>query len=137
MFALEVQVSKKTPPPFPYTSPKKIHIGRLTRTVNREHILKIFGTYCTIKHVECPKDHAHPNLGRLYCYVEYVTADEAENTMKHMDGGQIDGQKITAAPVLILPKPRPMPMRRSPPPPMRRPPMHRRIPFGEDLLSDL
>lgn len=35
--------------------------------------------------------------------------------------GQIDGQEITAAPVL-LPKPRPVPPRRSPPMPLRRPP---------------
>lgn len=67
--------------------------------------MEIFGIYGTIKNVEFPKDHVHPHLGRLYCYVEYMTADEAENAMKHMDGGQIDGQEITAAPVL-LPKPR-------------------------------
>ncbi|XP_043235144.1 RNA-binding protein with serine-rich domain 1-A-like [Amphibalanus amphitrite] len=36
---------------------------------------------------------------------------------ENMDGGQIDGQEVTCAPVL-LPRPRP---RRSPPPIMRRP----------------
>lgn len=107
--------------------------------------MEIFGTYGVIKNVEFPKDHIHHHLGRLYCYVEYATADEAENAMKHMDGGQIDGQEITAAPVLI-PKPRPLPPRRYKlytmytfiviksifylyrSPPMRRPPMHRRTP---------
>lgn len=37
--------------------------------------------------------------------MEYSNPDDAENAMKHMDGGQVDGQEITAAPVLI-PKPR-------------------------------
>jgi len=31
-------------------------------------------------------DRAH-NVGRGFAYVEYETADEAENAMKHMDGG--------------------------------------------------
>lgn len=90
--------------------------------------MEIFGTYGAIKHVEFPKDHVHPYLGRGYAYVEFSNADEAENAMKHMDGGQVDGQEITAAPVLI-PKPRPPPPRRSPPPMhMRRLPPHRRTP---------
>ena len=95
----------------------------------RDHILEIFGSYGAIKHVEFPKDHTHPHLTRGYAYVEFTNADEAENAMKHMDGGQIDGQEITAAPVLV-PKPRVPPLRRSPLPPMhmRRPPPHRRTP---------
>lgn len=64
--------------------------------------------------VDFAMDKLHPNQGRGFAYVEFETADEAENAMKHMDGGQIDGQEITAAPVL-LPKPRPMPMRRMSP----------------------
>lgn len=68
-------------------------------------------------------------MGRGFAYVEFTNPDEAENAMKHMDGGQIDGQEITAAPVLIQ-KQRPPMMRRSPIPlPMRRlPPPHRRSP---------
>jgi len=91
--------------------------------------------------VDFAMDKLHPNQGRGFAYVEFETADEAENAMKHMDGGkrrnsyrrhpaiylnvvinvhrsdstgQIDGQEITAAPVL-LPKPRPLPMRRMSP----------------------
>uniref|UniRef100_A0A182PB28 RRM domain-containing protein n=2 Tax=Cellia TaxID=44534 RepID=A0A182PB28_9DIPT len=52
-------------------------------------------------------------FGRGFCYVEYVDPDGAENAMKHMDGGQIDGQEITASPVLV-PKTRPPPRRPSP-----------------------
>lgn len=102
----------------------------MTRTVNKEHIYEIFSTYGTIKTVEFQYDRIHSHLGRGFAYVEFSTPDEAENAMKHMDGGQIDGQEITAAPVL-LPKPRPPPIRRSPlppPMPMRRLPMYRRTP---------
>lgn len=109
----------------PTPRPTKIHIGKLTRTVNKDHIVEIFGTYGVIKNVDFPKDHMHPHISRGYAYVEFSNADEAENAMKHMDGGQIDGQEITAAPVLI-PKPRPPPPRRSPP--VRRPPMRRTPP---------
>lgn len=42
---------KRSPTP----RPTKIHIGHLTRTVNREHIMEIFSVYGTIKHVEFPK----------------------------------------------------------------------------------
>jgi len=27
-----------------------------------------------------------------FAYIEYSTPEEAQNAMKHMDGGQIDGQ---------------------------------------------
>ena len=106
--------------------------------------MEIFSTYGQIKMVDFAMDKLHPNQGRGFAYVEFETADEAENAMKHMDGGefkcralssdlfgarpiasadrmlrrfcagQIDGQEITAAPVL-LPKPRPLPMRRMSP----------------------
>lgn len=60
----------------------------------------------------------HQKIGRGFAYVEYTNADDAENAMKHMDGGQIDGQEVTVAPIL-LPRPRP-PMRRGGMSPMRR-----------------
>lgn len=34
-------------------------------------------------------DRLHPHNGRGYAYVEFTNADEAENAMKHMDGGKI------------------------------------------------
>lgn len=94
--------------------PTRIHIGRLTRNVNKDHVIEIFSTYGEIKNVEFPIDRFHPPNGRGFAYVEFVNSEDAEAAMKHMDGGQIDGQEITAAPVL-LPKARPPMMRRSPP----------------------
>lgn len=72
-------------------------------------------------------------MSRGYGYIDFEKPEEAENAMKHMDGGQIDGQEITAAPVLIPRQPpmrrrSPMPMmqRRGPPPRWRSPPRMRR-----------
>lgn len=79
-------------------------------------MFEIFSTYGSIKTVEFQVDRNHPPAGRGFAYVEYVNADDAEQAMKHMDGGQIDGQEITAAPVLLQ---RQRPMMRRPSPPMR------------------
>lgn len=49
--------------------------------------MEIFSTYGTIKNVEFQYDRLHPHLGRGFAYVEFATPDEAENAMKHMDGG--------------------------------------------------
>ena len=37
-------------------------------------------------------DYNNPHLTNGFAYIEFTTPDEAENAMKHMDGGQIDGQ---------------------------------------------
>lgn len=99
----------------PTPRPVRIHIGRLTRNVTKEHVHEIFATYGTIKAVEFQLDRNHPPSGRGFAYVEYTNPDDAENAMKHMDGGQIDGQEITAAPILMQRQPRPMMMRRQSP----------------------
>lgn len=90
--------------------------------MTKEHVIEIFTCYGEIKTVEFPTDRFHPYNGRGFCYVEFNNPDEAENAMKHMDGGQIDGAEVTAAPVLHM-KPmggmRRSPMRNRGPPPMR------------------
>jgi len=83
----------------------------LTRNVTKEHLQEIFGAFGTIKvwlfftktpesflpnlncylqNVTNPHDQMHG--GSNLAYIEYSTPEEAENAMKHMDGGQIDGQ---------------------------------------------
>ncbi|XP_053382061.1 RNA-binding protein with serine-rich domain 1-B-like [Mercenaria mercenaria] len=62
-----------------------------------------------------PPDRAHPNFAKGFAYVDFATPEEAEKAVKHMDGGQIDGQEVTAQTVLP-PRPAPRPARRSPPP---------------------
>ena len=65
-----------------------------------------------------------------FAYIEYENPEDAKAALRHMDGGQIDGQEVTetstlqcanlspaqvtAAPVL-MPKFQPRPARRSPP----------------------
>nr|4A8X_A Chain A, RNA-BINDING PROTEIN WITH SERINE-RICH DOMAIN 1 [Homo sapiens] len=80
--------------------PTKVHIGRLTRNVTKDHIMEIFSTYGKIKMIDMPVERMHPHLSKGYAYVEFENPDEAEKALKHMDGGQIDGQEITATAVL-------------------------------------
>merc|ERR1719322_1759201 len=106
-----------TPPP------TKIHIGRLTRNVNRDHLQEIFSTFGKIKDIEFGSERMRPWLNKGFAYIEYETAEDAKNALRHMDGGQIDGQEVTAAPVLV---PRIQPRRRSPPRRRSRSPPRRR-----------
>lgn len=71
----------------PTPKPLRIHVGRLTRNVAKEHITEIFSSYGAVKFVEFPVDRLHPPSGRGYAYVEFESAEQAENAMKHMDGG--------------------------------------------------
>jgi RNA recognition motif. (a.k.a. RRM, RBD, or RNP domain) len=80
--------------------------------------MEIFTTFGTIKFCEFGTDRLNNNKG--YCFIEFNSSEDAENAMKNMDGGQIDGQEITCAPVLAAPRP----PRRIP----RRSPMMRRSP---------
>lgn len=68
----------------------------------------------TIKYIEFPLDRFHSKVGRGFAYVEYTNADDAENAMKHMDGGQVDGQEVTVSPIFVPRNVRP-PMRRNSP----------------------
>jgi len=42
--------------------------------------------------IDFSQDRIHPHLSRGFAYIEFSSPDEAETAMKHMDGGQIDGQ---------------------------------------------
>lgn len=68
--------------------PTRIHIGRLTRNVTKEHITEIFASYGAIKNVDFQSDRYH-NHCRGFVYIDFETAEEAENAMKHMDGGKV------------------------------------------------
>lgn len=69
--------------------------------MTKEHVIEIFENFGKIKLIDFPLDRFHPSINRGMAYVEYHTPEEAEKAMKHMDGGQIDGQEITCSPVLI------------------------------------
>uniref|UniRef100_A0A8C7HPP6 RRM domain-containing protein n=1 Tax=Oncorhynchus kisutch TaxID=8019 RepID=A0A8C7HPP6_ONCKI len=76
-------------------------------------IHEIFATYGKIKMIDMPVERLHPNLSRGYAYVEFETPEEAQKALKHMDGGQIDGQEITTSATVT-------PTQNAPPPPMWR-----------------
>ncbi|XP_061612110.1 RNA-binding protein with serine-rich domain 1-like [Phyllopteryx taeniolatus] len=117
----------------PAPKPTKVYLGRLTRNVIKEHIQEIFSTYGKIKMIDMPMNHVHPHLSKGYAYIEFETPEEAEKALKHMDGGQIDGQEITViavlTPTMRAPPRRLSPPCRMPPPPLmwrRSPPRMRR-----------
>ncbi|KAI0988818.1 hypothetical protein GJ496_007003 [Pomphorhynchus laevis] len=93
-------------------APKKIHVGKLTRNITKDHVKEIFSTYGTVKSVDMPMDRIHQHLNRGYAYVQYQYSKQAEMAFKFMNDGMIDGQTITVA--LILPAVT-MESRRSPP----------------------
>ncbi|XP_049981875.1 RNA-binding protein with serine-rich domain 1-like [Alexandromys fortis] len=70
----------------PSPNPTKVHIGRLTRNVTKDH-MEIFSTYGKIKMIDRPVERMHPYLSKGYAYVEFENPDEAEKALKHMDGG--------------------------------------------------
>ncbi|XP_061765011.1 RNA-binding protein with serine-rich domain 1-like isoform X1 [Nerophis ophidion] len=120
---------KRSPTP----KPTKVYLGRLTRNVIKEHLQEIFSTYGKIKRIDMPMNRIHPHLSKGFAYIEFENPEEAEQALKYMDGGQIDGQEITVIAVLTprarTPARRLSPPRRMPPPPQlwrRTPPRMRR-----------
>jgi len=71
----------------PTPKPTKIHIGHLTRNVNREHVIEIFSIYGTVKSVEMQSDRNHPEFSRGYAYVDFESSDDAEKAVQHMNAG--------------------------------------------------
>ena len=75
--------------------------------------------YGTIRSVDLPIDIIHPYLSRGFAYIEFEKPEEAEKAIKYMDGGQIDGQEVSAS-LLHSQKPRSLgggpPIRRGGPP---------------------
>ena len=108
----------------PSPKPTKLHIARLTRNVTKDHIREIFSTFGKVRVIDMPVERMHPGLSDAY--VEFETPDGAEKALKHMDGGQIDGQEIRATAVPPLRRLSPRRRMRSPPPRWRRSPSQRR-----------
>ncbi|MFH4980376.1 hypothetical protein AB6A40_007085 [Gnathostoma spinigerum] len=87
---------RKSPAPRkPTPPPRRLCIRNLSRNVTKEHLSEIFSVYGTLKSCEMPMDRQHTHLGRGYGYVEFEQPEDADKALKHMDGGQIDGQEVT------------------------------------------
>lgn len=59
--------------------------------------------------IDMSVERMQPHLSKDNTCMEFENPDEVEKALKHMDGGQIDGQKSTANAVLAL-WPRPAPL---------------------------
>ena len=90
---------KRTPTP---PKPVKLCVSNLTRNVNKDHILEIFSVYGRVRSIDLPLDTKN-YLPRGHAYVEFDKTDDAKDAIKHMDGGWIDGQEVTAKEVLAMP----------------------------------
>lgn len=77
--------------PSPYS---RVQVNRLTKNVNKQHILEIFKSFGPIKSVELPLDRQHPHLNRGSAFIEFEKSEDADKAIRYMDGGQIDGQEI-------------------------------------------
>ena len=75
---------KRSPTP----RPTKVHVGRLTRNVVKEHVNEIFTNYGAIKSIDMPPDRTHTEFSRGFAYIEYENPDDAEKAIRHMDGGR-------------------------------------------------
>jgi RNA-binding protein with serine-rich domain 1 len=76
--------------------PSKIHIGNLTRNVNKDHIEEIFGVYGRIRSISLPIN-GGTGMNRGFAHVEYENKAEADNAIACMNEGQIDGRKVRVA----------------------------------------
>lgn len=108
---------KRTPSP----KPTKVCVSKLTRNVNKGHLEEIFSNYGKVKSVDLPLSNG---ISRGIAYVDYHTPEEAEDGLKYMNGGWIDGQEVSVQ--LVQPQRLPPPrerLRRSPPRMKRRSPL--------------
>jgi len=90
---------KRSPTPESTT----IFVDKLTRNVNKEHLLEIFGKYGKIKNVDLLWDR-RANLPKGSAYIEFNERPDAEHAQLAMDGGQIDGNVIKASFILTRKK---------------------------------
>ncbi len=67
---------------------------RLTRNVNDAHLKEIFSNYGTVQKAEVQLD-PKIKLPMGFAFVEYKTKTEAENAIKFMDKGHVDGAEIS------------------------------------------
>jgi RNA-binding protein with serine-rich domain 1 len=121
----------------PTPEPTVLHIGCLTRHVNEAHLKEIFSIYGEVVHVELAMDRT-VNLPKGFGYVEFRTRAEAEKAQEYMDGGQIDGNIVSAQFILVPRKKSLLP----PPKSEKSPPLKRgdgigREPLPRDDMKDV
>jgi len=70
-----------------------LHIKNLTRNITEKHIEEIFGVYGKIERVDMGID-PKVKLPLGYGDITYEKRADAEKARQHLDGGQIDGNRV-------------------------------------------
>lgn len=77
----------------PIIIPSIICVRNLSRNVNKNHLIEIFGNFGKIKKVDIPIDEK-THKRKDFAYIEYETKNECEEAVVYMNEGQIDGKVL-------------------------------------------
>jgi RNA-binding protein with serine-rich domain 1 len=73
-----------------------LKVCNLSGNINKKHLSEIFSTWGTVKNVQIAEREGREGvLKRGYAYIEFDRRNEAEEAVKHMDLGQIDGNTVS------------------------------------------
>ena len=75
-----------------------LKVESLSPNVGEEHLKEIFGKYGTI--IKINMSQHITGIYKDYAYIEFSTIEEAKLATRYMDGGQIDGLKISVEQIL-------------------------------------
>lgn len=80
------------------SEPPTLKVSNLTGNVHEGHLLEIFADYGKVNKAEVAvKQCKDGKLKRGFGYVEFEYWDAAEDALECMNGGQIDGNRVTVA----------------------------------------
>lgn len=76
----------------------RLAVMHLTRNVTEGHLREIFGNFGELKTADLSLD-KFLNLPRGFGHVEFILPEDARKAQAHMDGGYLDGNKLSYAPL--------------------------------------
>ncbi|CAM9680922.1 unnamed protein product [Phaeothamnion confervicola] len=77
-----------------------LHVSNLTRNVKAGHLEEIFGEFGALAKVELAVDQT-VNLPKGFAFVTFKQREDAEKAQLYLDGGQLDGNFLKVAFVLV------------------------------------
>ncbi|KAL8425433.1 hypothetical protein Efla_003661 [Eimeria flavescens] len=70
-----------------------LNVSSLSRNVKESHLREVFGLYGVIRSCEIAIDRK-ADIPKGYAYVEFDSQREAENALRHLHGGVLDGKVL-------------------------------------------
>ncbi|KAL8429088.1 hypothetical protein ACSSS7_006795 [Eimeria intestinalis] len=70
-----------------------LNVSSLSRNVKESHLREVFGLYGVIRSCEIAID-KKADIPKGYAYVEFDSQREAENALRHLHGGVLDGKVL-------------------------------------------